>query len=150
VAALARQPDLIERGRRAGSDLGYVLTRRYSFVGRSSPSLVAFTAKMNAATPIDVVAEFLPLFAANDQEAAVAALPSVPMLVVGAEADRLTPVEHSRELAASLTEAEYVEVPDAGHMVLLERHEIVTNHLEKLLQRVRSERPSRWRRRRSR
>ena len=150
VAALARQPDLIERGRRAGSDLGYVLTRRYSFVGRASPSLVAFTAKMNAATPIDVVAEFLPLFAANDQEAAVAALPPVPMLVVGAAADRLTPVEHSRELAASLPQAEYVEVPDAGHMVLLERHEIVTDHLLKLLRRARTDRPSRWRRRRSR
>ncbi len=150
VAALARQPDLIERGRRAGSDLGYVLTRRYSFVGRGSPSLVAFTARMNAATPIDVVAEFLPLFAANDQWAAVSALPQVPMLVIGAKADRLTPVEHSRELAAALPQAEYVEVPDAGHMVLLERHEIVTDHLEKLIQRARTERPSRWRRRRSR
>ena len=150
MAALARQPDLIERGRRAGSDLGYVLTRRYSFVGRASPALVAFTAKMNAATPIDVVAEFLPLFAANDQKAAVAALPPVPMLVVGAVDDRLTPVEHSRELAASLPQAEYVEVPDAGHMVILERHEIVTDHLDKLLRRARTERPGRWRRRRRR
>jgi pimeloyl-ACP methyl ester carboxylesterase len=148
VAALARQPDLIERGRRAGSDLGYVLTRRYSFVGRASPSLVAFTAQMNAATPIDVVAEFLPLFSANDQRDAAITLRRAPALVVGAVADRLTPVEHSRELAELLPDAEYVEVPDAGHMVLLERHEIVTEHLEKLLQRARAERPGRWRRRR--
>ncbi|HEU4541882.1 MAG TPA: alpha/beta hydrolase [Jiangellaceae bacterium] len=150
VAALARQPDLIEHGRRAGSDLGYVLTRRYSFVGRASPSLVAFTAQMNAATPIDVVAEFLPLFAANDQRAAVAALPSLPVLIVGAEEDRLTPVEHSRELADLLPEAEYVEVPEAGHMVLLERHEIVTDYLEKLLQRARTARVRWWRRRKAR
>ncbi len=150
VAALARQPDLIERGRRAGSDLGYVLTKRYAFVGRASPSLVAFTAKMNATTPIDVVAEFLPLFAANDQKAAVAALPPVPILVIAAKQDRLTPVEHSRELAAMLPTADYVEVPEAGHMVLLEKHEIVTDRLQKLLERARTERPRPWRRRRSR
>ncbi|HEX6234501.1 MAG TPA: alpha/beta hydrolase [Jiangellaceae bacterium] len=150
VAALARQPDLIERGRRAGSDLGYVLTRRYSFVGKAAPSLVAFTAQMNAATPIDVVAEFLPLFAANDQRAAVDALPTVPTLIVGAAEDRLTPVEHSRELADLLPDADYVELPDAGHMVLLERHEVVTDHLTKLLQRARTERVPWWRRRRAR
>ena len=150
VAALARQPDLIERGRRAGSDLGYVLTRRYSFVGKASPSLVAFTAQMNAATPIDVVAEFLPLFSANDQRSAAAALPAVPMLIVGAVDDRLTPVEHSRELADMRPEADYVELPDAGHMVLLERHEVVTDHLEKLLQRARTARAPWWRRRKAR
>ena len=150
LAALARQPDLIERGRRAGSDLGYVLTRRYSFVGQASPSLVAFTAQMNAATPIDVVAEFLPLFAANDQRNAVTALPPLPTLVIGAADDRLTPVEHSRELVNLLPRAEYVEVPDAGHMVLLERHEVVTSHLEKLIQRARNGRVRWWRRRKAR
>jgi pimeloyl-ACP methyl ester carboxylesterase len=150
LAALARQPDLIERGRRAGSDLGYVLTRRYSFVGQASPSLVAFTAQMNAATPIDVVAEFLPLFAANDQRNAVTALPPLPTLVIGAADDRLTPVEHSRELVNLLPRAEYVEVPDAGHMVLLERHEVVTSHLEKLIQQARNGRVRWWRRRKAR
>lgn len=148
VAALARQPDLIERGRRAGSDLGYVLTRRYSFVDRAAPSLVAYTAQMNAATPIAVVADFLPLFSTHDQRAALPILATVPTLVLGAVGDRLTPVEHSRELAAALPDGEYVEVPEAGHMVLLERHEIVTENIEKLLQRARTERPGWWRRRR--
>lgn len=148
VATLARQPDLIERGRRVGSDLGYVLTRRYAFVDRAAPSLVAYTAQMNAATPIAVVADFLPLFSTHDQRAALPILATVPTLVLGAVGDRLTPVEHSRELAAALPDGEYVEVPEAGHMVLLERHEIVTENIEKLLQRARTERPGWWRRRR--
>lgn len=146
VAALARQPDLIERGRRAGSDLGYVLTRRYSFVDRASPSLVRYTAQMNAETPIDVVAAFLPLFSTNDQEASLEVLNGLPVLVIGAAGDRLTPVEHSRALAEALPDADYVEIPDAGHMVLLERHEAVTQSLAKLIDRV-ADRRVRWRRR---
>lgn len=148
VAALARQPDLIEQGRRAGSDLGYVLTRRYSFIDRGSPSLVRYTAQMNAETPIDVVAAFLPLFSTNDQHAALEVLTGMPVLVIGAAGDRLTPVEHSRALAGALPDADYIEVPEAGHMVVLERHEAVTDSLEKLIERVRGDRRGRWRRRR--
>jgi pimeloyl-ACP methyl ester carboxylesterase len=148
VAALARQPDLIERGRRAGSDLGYVLTRRYSFIDRGSPSLVRYTAQMNAETPIDVVAAFLPLFSTNDQHASLDVLGGMPVLVIGAAGDRLTPVEHSRALAEALPDADYVEIPDSGHMVLLERHEAVTENLAKLIERVRAGRRGRWRRRR--
>jgi pimeloyl-ACP methyl ester carboxylesterase len=152
VAALARRPDFVERNRRAGSDLGYVLTRRYSFVKGGSPALVEFTASMNAATPIEVVAEFLALFKDHDDRAAVAALAELPVLVVGAVGDRLTPVEHSRKLADQLPRATYVEVADAGHMVLLERHDVVTAHLTELLDVVeaglpRRRGPRRWWRR---
>jgi pimeloyl-ACP methyl ester carboxylesterase len=147
VAALARQPDLIERGRRVGSDLGYVLTRRYSFAERAAPSLVAFTAEMNAATPVAVLADFLPLFSTHDQRVALPVLARVPTLVVGATGDRMTPVEHSRELAEALPNGDYLEIPEAGHMVLLERHEIVTESIRKLLQRAMTQRPGWFRRR---
>lgn len=146
VAALARRPELVERGRRAGSDLGYVLTRRYSFVKGGSPSLVEFTALMNASTPIEVLAEFLPLFSEHDGRAALPVLGGVPALVVGAAGDLLTPIEHSRELAAALPDASYVEVQDAGHMVILERHDVVTAHLTELIGRVRDHLSQRGRR----
>jgi pimeloyl-ACP methyl ester carboxylesterase len=141
VAALARRPELVERGRRVGSDLGYVLTRRYSFVESRSASLVEFTAAMNAATPIEVVADFLPLFSGHDGRAALPVLARVPVLVVGAVGDLLAPVEHSRELVDSLPDASYVEVADAGHMVLLERHDVVTSQLRELVDRVIAELP---------
>lgn len=137
VSALARQPDLVERGRRAGSDLGFVLTKRYSFADDAPASLVEFTAQLNAGTPIGVVAEFLPVFATHDQRERLGLLSGVDTLVVGAGRDLLTPVSHSREIAERLPGARYVEVPDAGHMVLLERHEVVTAHLRAQLDRVR-------------
>jgi pimeloyl-ACP methyl ester carboxylesterase len=143
VAALARRPELVERSRRAGSDLGYVLTRRYSFVKGGSPALVEFTASMNASTPIDVVAEFLGLFGEHDDRAALQVLGDLPVLVVGAVGDLLTPVRHSREVAEQLPGAIYVEVPDAGHMVLLERHDVVTAELAALLDRVEADLPKR-------
>lgn len=143
VAVLARRPEFVERNRRAGSDLGYVLTRRYSFVKGGSPSLVEFTASMNASTPIEVVAEFLALFKDHDDRAALALLGDLPVLVVGAAGDRLTPVAHSRQMADQLPGATYVEVADAGHMVLLERHDVVTAHLAELLDRVEAGLPRR-------
>jgi pimeloyl-ACP methyl ester carboxylesterase len=137
VAVLARRPELVESGRKAGSDLGYVLTRRYSFAGRGSPTLVEFTAMMNAQTPIGVVSEFLPLFGDLDLRSALPVLARVPALVMSAEKDLLTPVEHGRELAEALPHVDYVEAADAGHMILLERHELVTARLRELVDRVR-------------
>jgi pimeloyl-ACP methyl ester carboxylesterase len=75
------------------------------------------------------------------------------VLVIGAVGDLLTPVEHSRELADRLPGASYVEVADAGHMVILERHEVVTARLAALLDRVEVDLPKRrgtrrwWRKR---
>ena len=143
VAALARRPELVERSRRAGSDLGYVLTRRYSFVKGGSPALVEFTASMNASTPIEVIAEFLSVFSDHDDRAALREFGDMPVLVVGAVGDLLTPVEHSRELAEQLPGASYVEVADAGHMVLFERHDVVTAQLAELLNRVEAGLPKR-------
>jgi pimeloyl-ACP methyl ester carboxylesterase len=137
LAAAARQADLVESVRRSGSDLGYVLTRRFAF-GRSdvSPSLVEFTAAMNAGTPIDVIGDFLPHISAHDATEALASLREVEAVVLGAAEDRLTPVGHSRIIAENLPHAEYVEIPGAGHMVMLEYPELVTAHLQSLVARA--------------
>ncbi len=136
VATVSRQADLVESVRRSGSDLGYVLTRRYAF-GRPdvSPSLVEFTAAMNAGTPVDVIGEFLPHLGAHDAAEALAALAQVEALVVGARLDMLTPVEHSRVIVQALPHADYVEIPVAGHMVMLEYPDLVTAHLRSLVAR---------------
>lgn len=137
VSILARKPELVERGRKMGSDLAYVLTRRYAFAEGGSPKLVEFTAIMNAAVPIDVVAKFFPLFGELDAAAALPVLSKVPVLVIGGERDQMTPVQHSRDLADALVDVEYIEATDAGHMVLLERNEMVTDALRSLVERVR-------------
>ncbi len=147
LKALARRPDLVEHGRRAGTDLSYVITKRYSFDSGGSPSLVEFTAAMNAATPIDVVAEFLPLFADNDQTRGLETVAGRHALIIGATGDRVTPIEHCRAMAEALPSAAYIEVAAAGHMVLLERHDVVTSGIAELAAGVRGSPPSRRKRR---
>jgi pimeloyl-ACP methyl ester carboxylesterase len=137
VATASRQADIVESVRRSGSDLGYLLTRRYAF-GRpdASPSLVEFTAAMNAGTPVDVIGEFLPHLGAHDAREALAAMKDVQGLVIGARRDLLTPIEHSRLIVQALPQADYVEIPDAGHMVMLEYPDLVSAHLRSLVARA--------------
>lgn len=136
LEALARRGALVERGRRAGSDIGVIMTRRYSFGSRVSPALAEFTARMIESTPIDVIADFFPAFAAHDKLHALGVLDGVETLVVGGEKDLLTPADHSREIARSIPGSELVVVPEAGHMVLLEHPDVVNGHLRDLVDRA--------------
>jgi pimeloyl-ACP methyl ester carboxylesterase len=61
----------------------------------------------------------------------------VPVTVVAATHDRLTPVAHGRRIAEEIwDDAELVVVPGAGHSVNLTRTEIVDRALLDLLDRV--------------
>lgn len=137
LSAAARQADLIESVRRSGSDLGYVLTKRFSFSRPDiSPTLVEFTSAMVASTPVGVIADFMPHFGTLDTRMALDSLASVETLVVGAGHDQMTPVKHSRDIVAAVPSARYVEIPDAGHMVMLEHPELLTAHLRSLVARA--------------
>ena len=60
----------------------------------------------------------------------------MPTLVLTGEKDTLIPKEHSERIVELLPDAELVVVPDAGHMVLLERPDAVTAALTELLGRA--------------
>ncbi|MET0741018.1 MAG: alpha/beta hydrolase [Candidatus Nanopelagicales bacterium] len=135
IAAMSRSPTLAERSRRSGSDLGYILTRTYSFASPVSPSLVDFTSEMLAATPIDVVAQFVPIFSIYDAREALTAFHDCEVLVMVGANDVLTPPEHSRAIAREVPHAEFIELPSTGHMLLLERHVEVNAALRDLLER---------------
>jgi pimeloyl-ACP methyl ester carboxylesterase len=135
--ALSRQAELVERSRRAGSDLSYVLTKRYSFAGDPPPALVEFVAEMIGATPFEVVAEFFPAFDAHDKLHALEAMHDVPALVLVGDSDLMTPVGHSEDIADRLPHAEFVVVDDAAHMAMLEYPDVVNKHLRALVERVR-------------
>jgi pimeloyl-ACP methyl ester carboxylesterase len=134
---LARRKDLVERGRRAGSDIAYLITKVYSFGSNVPPSLTGFVHRMLSATPIDVVAEFLPTLEAHDKTAALEALGRVDTLVLVGDDDMLTPSEHSDEIVRHVPGAELVIIPDSGHMVMLERYPEVNQHLRELVSQVR-------------
>ena len=133
VSALSRAPRIVERGRKSGTDLGHLLTRYYSFASRVPPGLVDFAAEMLAATPLEVVSEYLPSLADHDRRHALAAMRPAATLVVGAEQDLMTPIGHTYDIAEELPDATVEIVDPGGHMVLLEHPEEVTELLRDLL-----------------
>ncbi len=134
MATMARAPRLVERGRRVGSDIGFVVTRRLAFGTEVPQEYVDFTDEMLAATPIDVVADFFPDFDGHQKYAALETIGSVPTMVVAGGRDQITPFAHSKRIADRLPDAELVELPEAGHMVLLEFHDEVSKALERLVE----------------
>lgn len=121
VRALRWQPALAEYGRRAGSDLAYLLTRRYGFgAAGTSPALVSYVGRMNASTAIEVIAGYLGTLFEHDRYAALEAFADVETLVVCGDRDLLTPVQHTREIARLLPHATLVEIPGGGHLTLME------------------------------
>ncbi|MFF8956354.1 alpha/beta fold hydrolase [Streptomyces sp. NPDC014894] len=134
---LGSQSELVERGRRATADLFAGLIKRYSFSSKEvDPAVVRFAERMIESTPIDVVAEFYPAFDEHDKTADLTAFGDAPVLVLAGDRDLVTPSAHSEVIADLLPGAELVIVPDAGHLVMLEHPEAVTDRLADLLARV--------------
>ncbi|MFI5689018.1 alpha/beta fold hydrolase [Streptomyces sp. NPDC051636] len=137
LKALGQQAALVEKGRRATADLFAGIIKRYSFAGRDvDPAVARFAERMIESTPIDVVAEFYPAFTDHDKTEALALFRDMPVLVLAGVQDLVTPSEHSEAIADLLPEAELVLVPDAGHLVVLEHPEVVTDRLADLLTRA--------------
>ncbi|MYX42832.1 alpha/beta fold hydrolase [Streptomyces sp. SID89] len=137
LKALGQRAELVERGRRATADLFAGIIKRYSFAGRDvDPAVARFAERMIESTPIDVVAEFYPAFTDHDKTEALALFAGMPVLVLAGLQDLVTPSEHSEAIAGLLPEAELVLVPDAGHLVMLEHPEVVTDRLADLLTRA--------------
>ncbi|MYT68545.1 MULTISPECIES: alpha/beta hydrolase [unclassified Streptomyces] len=137
LKALGQRAELVERGRRATADLFAGIIKRYSFATRDvDPAIARFAERMIESTPIDVVAEFYPAFQEHDKTAALSRFAQVPVLVLAGEQDLVTPSGHSEAIAELLPDAEFVLVPDAGHLVMLEHPEVVTDRLADLLART--------------
>ena len=136
LRVLNRTPRLVQRARTLGSDLESVLVRRYSYASDVSPALVRFTAHMIAATRLEVIADYLPTFSAHDKRAALAALDGIEVLVIVGDHDLMIPAEHSEAIVDALPGAEHVVVRDAGHLMLLEHPDVVTEHLVGLIDRA--------------
>jgi pimeloyl-ACP methyl ester carboxylesterase len=137
LSLLARQPGIVERTRRIGSDLEEVIVKRWSYSSDVDADLVDFTARMIAATRLEVVSDFMPQFAAHDQLQGLTLLRDTVGLVITGDKDLMIPPEHSQVISEVLDKAEFAVVKDAGHLVMLEHPEVVTPHLVALLHRVR-------------
>ncbi|MEV7062250.1 alpha/beta fold hydrolase [Streptomyces collinus] len=137
LKALGQRAELVEKGRRATADLFAGIIKRYSFASRDvDPAVARFAERMIESTPIDVVAEYYPAFNDHDKTEALVHFADLPLLVLAGVQDLVTPSEHSEAIADLLPDAELVLVPDAGHLVMLEHPEVVTDRLADLLTRT--------------
>jgi pimeloyl-ACP methyl ester carboxylesterase len=136
---LARQTGLVERGRALGGDLGLVLTRRYAFGSDVPESLVRYTQDLIQSVPIDVIADFYPIFGQLDFGDTLSVFDRVPSLVLSGANDLVLPVAHSEALADAIPSADYVVLPNAGHALILEHPDAVGEALRTLVGRVESQ-----------
>lgn len=92
--------------------------------------------RMISDTPIATIAALLSTFRTHDETAALPRLAHLPAFVACGSADRITPLQHSLDLAAALPGAEFLQVPGAGHMLELERPQQVNDGLLRLIARI--------------
>jgi pimeloyl-ACP methyl ester carboxylesterase len=135
---------LLERFRLRGTAVGRRAIRRLLF-GRDDADRgsVLLVQQLLEETPLPVTMAFYATFLDHDETAALQVLRRIPVTVVAATHDRLTPARHGRRIAELIGDtAELVVVPGAGHSVNLTRTRIVDDALNALMDRVEATRRS--------
>ncbi|MBK1783983.1 alpha/beta fold hydrolase [Prauserella cavernicola] len=128
------QPGLVEFVRAAGGQLTRHAVRRLAFGRRDVDSkLVDFMLDMLGVSPVRQLVNFVDTLGSHNRYAALAGLQHTSVLVVGGDADRLTPYSHAERMAAELPDAQLVRIRGAGHMVHLEQPDLVNSHVMELL-----------------
>jgi pimeloyl-ACP methyl ester carboxylesterase len=136
---MRRRPAFAERTRRMAAEVVSAATRSLSFAsGDVERELVHYVDAMITGTPVDVIAEFYPALAGLDETGSLEPLRGIPTLVLTGDKDRMIPKEHSELIVDRLGDSavEFVVVPDAGHLVLLEKPAEVSTALTALLRRA--------------
>ncbi|WP_298178409.1 alpha/beta hydrolase [Saccharomonospora sp.] len=130
------QPGFVEFVRAAGGQLTRAAVRRLAFGNRDVDSrLVDFMIDMLGDTQVRQLAHFVDTLGSHNRYAALAGLKHTEVVVIGGDADRMTPFVHAERMAAELPGARLVRVEGAGHMVHLEEPTVVNRHLADLVRR---------------
>lgn len=136
--ALRVNSSIVDGARRIGSDVAWLLTKRYAFTEfDADPALVSYVEQMIAATPMEVIAGYLRTLSEHDRYAALEVFDGIETLIAVAEDDLLTPIDHAREMADLLPAAELVELANGGHLGLMAHFEVVNAQLAALVARAR-------------
>ena len=108
------------------------LTKRYLYGPQAPRAAVLAGARMINDCPMATVADWYPALMRHDKAGRLGALRTLPVEVVVGSGDRLTPVVHSRRLVDELPQAALHIEPDCGHMLLMERPDVVGGRLQAL------------------
>jgi pimeloyl-ACP methyl ester carboxylesterase len=133
MAALARTSRVVEGVRRVTTPLAMVFTDMFAFGDEVPASYIQFVDSMISQTHFDVLAEFFPSFESLDKFAVIHAFEKVPTEIVCGTDDKVTSIGHSRKMHSLLPESTLTEAEGAGHLVIMERHEIVNAAIDRLL-----------------
>ena len=130
-------PKLVHRGRNVTRSLIGPILRAASYSDVSvSPSVVAFSEQMMLDTPIPTLVEFLHALQVHDETTGLSALATIPTLIVCGDHDLVTPAEYSKKMADALPDSELVIVASAGHLVLLDQSDPISDGLVRLVKRA--------------
>lgn len=136
MAGLNRIPALVERTRKAGSDIGFVVTKRAAFGSDVPISYVEFVSEMVGRTSLAVVADFYPAFAELDETEGLHRLRTVVTAVVGGLDDVILPIHYTDKIIEALPDADTRRLAACGHLGMIERHQEVDRLLDRLLERA--------------
>ncbi|MGI9162853.1 MAG: alpha/beta fold hydrolase [Mycobacterium sp.] len=130
-------PGLVLRTRGATRSMLRPVLKTASFGDDAvSPTVVAYSEEMIQDTATDTLVEFLHALEVHDESAALPVLAKVPTLIACGDRDMLTPVKYSEEMAAALPNSLLVIVPGAGHLVQMERPDIINDALVRLVEKA--------------
>lgn len=101
------------------------VTRLGGYGSTAKDALVTLSAAAINDTPLATKVGFLPALQTYDQYATLASVEAATTVISGG-ADRLTPPEHARDLAAGIPNARLLHRPTAGHMLLHEAPQLVS------------------------
>jgi pimeloyl-ACP methyl ester carboxylesterase len=136
VGQLAGRQGLVNSVLKAGREVEEYFVDLYSFASPVPLSIVRLTADMIFKTRMEVISDFMETFDKHDKREALEQFIGVETLVINGVQDMLTPPGHSEEIVKLIPGAEHILVNDAGHLIMLEHGEVVSEQLLALIGRA--------------
>jgi pimeloyl-ACP methyl ester carboxylesterase len=136
VGQLAGRQGLVNSVLKAGREVEEYFVDLYSFASPVPLSIVRLTADMIFRTRMEVISDFMETFDKHDKREALEQFIGVETLVLNGVQDLLTPPQHSEEIVKLIPGAEHVLVNDAGHIIMLEHADVVSEQLLALIVRA--------------
>ncbi|WP_238146772.1 alpha/beta fold hydrolase [Ornithinimicrobium murale] len=133
---LSTHQDFVDSALRGGRELQEFFVARGSFGSPVPLSVVRLTADMIFGTPLSVMSAYGHTLEDHDKRTALAHLVDQEVLVFNGEKDALTSAVHSREIVEAVPGAEHVLVRDAGHIIMLEHPDLLSQELLALISRA--------------
>lgn len=128
---------LLEKVRHLGRDGVLLFEDHAAFGPEASPTAVAFAEQMADDTRMDATLDLLHSMITTRVISDCEHLAKIETLVVGGELDHLTPVGHTLRIAAKVPTARLEVLSTTGHMAMLERPSVISDHLADLITRTR-------------